>query len=125
VAPPFVFEDMHDGSLAALSADPERVLEAVERGETLLPHPYFPGRPRVTAPPWNRAQTESASPRLSRRASGTGSQERLSGFSRLPTEMSLWSTCRPTICRQRSQDSALLRTLSTSGSETFYARSTE
>jgi SAM-dependent methyltransferase len=31
---PFVFEDMHDGSLAALSADPERVLQAAERGET-------------------------------------------------------------------------------------------
>jgi demethylmenaquinone methyltransferase/2-methoxy-6-polyprenyl-1,4-benzoquinol methylase len=30
----FEFEDMEDGSLAALSADPERVLEAGERGET-------------------------------------------------------------------------------------------
>ena len=30
----FEFEDMEDASLAALSADPERVLEAAERGET-------------------------------------------------------------------------------------------
>jgi SAM-dependent methyltransferase len=30
----FKFEDMEDGSLAALSADPERVLEAGERGDT-------------------------------------------------------------------------------------------
>jgi hypothetical protein len=30
----FEFEDMEDGSLAALSADPERVLEAGESGET-------------------------------------------------------------------------------------------
>jgi hypothetical protein len=31
---PFTFEDMRDGSLAALSADPERVLEAAETGAT-------------------------------------------------------------------------------------------
>jgi hypothetical protein len=31
---PFEFEDMTDASLAALSADPERVLGAAERGET-------------------------------------------------------------------------------------------
>jgi hypothetical protein len=30
----FEFEDMEDGSLAALSADPERVLTAAERGAT-------------------------------------------------------------------------------------------
>jgi hypothetical protein len=30
----FVFEDMEDASLAALSADPERVLEAAQRGAT-------------------------------------------------------------------------------------------
>ncbi len=30
----FEFEDMQDASLAALSADPTRVLEAAERGET-------------------------------------------------------------------------------------------
>jgi demethylmenaquinone methyltransferase/2-methoxy-6-polyprenyl-1,4-benzoquinol methylase len=30
----FEFEDMQDASLAALSADPERVLEAAERGDT-------------------------------------------------------------------------------------------
>ena len=30
----FEFEDMQDASLAALSADPDRVLEAAERGET-------------------------------------------------------------------------------------------
>jgi SAM-dependent methyltransferase len=30
----FAFEDMQDASLAALSADPDRVLEAAERGET-------------------------------------------------------------------------------------------
>ena len=30
----FEFEDMEDASLAALAADPERVLEAAERGET-------------------------------------------------------------------------------------------
>jgi hypothetical protein len=30
----FEFEDMEDASLAALSADPDRVLKAAERGET-------------------------------------------------------------------------------------------
>ena len=33
----FEFEDMEDGSLAALSADPERVLTAAERGATSPP----------------------------------------------------------------------------------------
>jgi ubiquinone/menaquinone biosynthesis C-methylase UbiE len=31
---PFMFEDMEDASLAAVSADPERLVEAAERGET-------------------------------------------------------------------------------------------